>query len=360
MPTPTHSPVGVAVVGAGLLGTRHARVHHESPHAALVAVCDHELARAQGVAQPRGARAFADHRALFDALGPGGDGTLAAVSVATPDDAHRDVVCDALAAGLDVFVEKPLAMSLRDADAMIEAAERHGRVLVVNYSQRWLPEHRAVAARVTDGSLGDVTFVESHRWDAAWVPARMIGKWAHRTTPIHFMSSHDIDLVVHWLDDRVRRVTAVVRRGALARQHGLEGVVDGYVAILEFSRGTVATLHSSWLLPETFPLAADAVLEVHGARGAAFLGTSTRELRLYLHDRAERTVYSGPATATEVNGRLEGAFTESLHAFLGAVRSRDVGIATSAARTRHVVEIQEAILTAAASGVAVELPPEGR
>ena len=212
MPTPTHSPIGVAVVGAGLLGTRHARVHHESPHATLVAVCDHELARAQGVAEPRGARAFADHRALFEALGPGGDGTLAAVSVATPDDAHRDVVCDALAAGLDVFVEKPLAMSLRDADAMIEAAERHGRLLVVNYSQRWLPEHRAVAARVTDGSLGDVTFVESHRWDAAWVPARMIAKWAHRTTPIHFMSSHDIDLVVHWLDDRVRRVTAVVRR----------------------------------------------------------------------------------------------------------------------------------------------------
>ena len=102
------------------------------------------------------------------------------------------------------------------------------------------------------------------------------------------------------------------------------------------------------------------MLEVHGARGAAFLGTSTRELRLYLHDRAERTVYSGPATATEVNGRLEGAFTESLHAFLGAVRSRDLAIATSAARTRHVVEIQEAILTAAASGAAVELPTEGR
>jgi predicted dehydrogenase len=354
------SPVGVAVVGAGLLGTRHARVHHESPHATLVAVCDHDLARARGVAEPRGARAYDAHRALFDAHGPGGDGTLAAVSVATPDDAHRDVVCDALAAGLDVFVEKPLAMSLRDADAMIEAAERHGRVLAVNYSQRWLPEHKAVAAHVSDGSLGDVTFVESHRWDAAWVPQRMIGKWAHRTTPIHFMSSHDIDLIVHWLNDRVRRVTAVARRGALERQYGLQGVVDGYVALLEFSRGAVATLHSSWLLPETFPLAADATLELHGARGAAFLGTSTRELRLYLQDRAEKTVYSGPATATEVNGRLEGAFTESLHAFLGAVRTRDVALSTSAARTRHVVEIQEAILTAAASGAAVAITEEER
>jgi predicted dehydrogenase len=348
-------PLGVAVIGAGILGSRHARVHHESAQATLVAVCDLDLARAQTVAEKHGAAAYDDYTAMFRALGPDGNGTLAAVSIATPDDAHRAVVCDALAAGLDVFVEKPLAMSLADADAMIATAEQHARVLMVNYSQRWLPEHRAIEQHVASGALGEAAFIESHRWDAAWVPQRMIGSWAHRTTPIHFMSSHDIDLLVHWLGGRVTTVTAMARRGGLARQHGLENVVDGYVAMLHFSRGTIATLHSSWLLPETFPLAADALLELHGERGAVFLGTSSRELKLYLPDRAERVVYTGPATATEVNGRIEGAFTASLQAFLSAVAARDLHAPTSAANTRHVVAIQEAILQSAERRTTVHL-----
>ena len=353
----TLPPIGIAVVGAGLLGTRHARVCHESADTTLLAVCDHNAEHARTVAERHDAAVYTDHRELFGTLGPRGRGTLVAVTVATPDDAHRDIVCDALDAGLDVFVEKPLAMTVREADEMIAAGDRGGRVLVVNYSQRWLPEHLAVARLLGEGALGDVVFVESHRWDAAWVPQRMIGTWAHRTTPIHFMSSHDIDLITHWLGDRVSRVTAVVRRGALSRQYGLDGVVDGYVALLQFSRGAVASLHSSWLLPETFPLAADAALEMHGARGALWLGTSTRELRFFGQERAERTVYTGPATATEVNARIEGAFTRSLHAFLAAVRARDTDVPTSAAATRHVVEIQEAIVRSAETGGPVDLAP---
>jgi len=356
-----HPPtIGAAVVGTGILGSRHARVYHESNAAHLVAVCDHHAERAEAVAARHGAQAFCDHREMFERLGPSGVGTLAAVSVATPDDAHVEIVCDALAAGLDVLVEKPLAMSLADADAMIEAAERSKCVLTVNYSQRWLPEHRAVGRALGDGSLGEVAFIESHRWDAAWVPQRMIGGWAHRTTPIHFMSSHDIDLILDWLGDRVVRVTAMARRGGLERTYGLTGVVDGYVAMLQFARGAVATLHSSWLLPETFPVAADATLEVHGERGAIWLGTASRELRLYAQDRAERVTYTGPATATEVNGRIEGAFTESVQTFLAAVRGRTTDLATSARRTRHVVEVQEAIVRSASEGSEVRLDAEGR
>lgn len=349
------SPIGVAVVGAGLLGSRHARVHHESARAALVAVCDLDPSRAQSVAAQYGCTPYTDAAAMFRDLGPNGAGACSAVSIATPDDAHRDVVCEALTAGFDVFVEKPLAMTVADADAMIATAERFGRVLMVNYSQRWLPEHRAIERSIADGLLGEAAFVESHRWDAASVPQRMIGSWAHRTTPVHFMSSHDIDLLVHWLGDRVTAVTALAHRGGLARQHGLHNVVDGYVAMLQFARGTVASLHSSWLLPETFPRLADALLEIHGERGAVFLGTSARELQMYLPNRAERTTFTGPATATEVNGRIEGAFTESLYAFLDAAALRNVNCATSAANTRHVVEIQEAILRSAEVGATVRL-----
>jgi len=290
-------------------------------------------------------------------LGPGGSGELAAVSVATPDFLHVAPVRAALEAGLDVFVEKPLAMTLDEARALADLARERGRVLVVNYSQRWLPEHRRVESLVRSGALGRVAFVESHRWDAAWVPERMI-TWASRTTPIQFMSSHDIDLVLHWLGDRVETVHAVAHHGALGAR-GLSGVVDGYAVILRFRSGTVASFHSSWVLPDTFPAAADAHLEMIGASGALWLEGNAREMKLYTGDWSERLTFGGPVTATEVNGRLEGAFTESLRAFLEASRERDLETPTAASKTLHVVEVQEAIVHAAASGGTVRLYERG-
>jgi predicted dehydrogenase len=346
--------LGVGVIGAGILGARHARVFGELAGARLVAVADPDAARAGDVAGRHGGVAFCDHREMLAALGPAGTGELVAAAVATPDFLHLEPVRDCLEAGLDVLVEKPLAMSVADGRAMVELARERARVLAVNYSQRWLPEHRKVEELLRAGTLGSPAFVESHRWDAAWVPERMI-RWASRTTPIHFMSSHDIDLIVHWLGDRVETVSATAHHGALAEARGLTGVVDGYAALLRFRGGTVASLHSSWILPDSFPTAADSHLELLGSRGSLWLSGNAREMRLFGERHSERTTYGGPVTATEVEGRIEGAFTESLRAFLAAVRARELEPPTSALRTLHVVEVQEAIVRAAETGETVAI-----
>jgi predicted dehydrogenase len=347
-------PLGVAVIGAGILGSRHARVYAEQPAARLLAVVDSKAAKAREVAEKYNARWFTDYHEMIGALGPGGTGELQAVSVATPDHLHVAPVRDCLLAGLEVFVEKPLTMSVVEANELIALAREHSRVLVVNYSQRWLPEHQRVAELIKNETLGKIAFIESHRWDVAWVPERMIS-WAAKTTPIHFMSSHDIDLILHWLDDCVDSVAAVAHYGALASQTNMPDVVDGYAALLHFRRGTVASLHSSWILPSTFPAAADTYLEMLGAKGTIWLKGNDREMRLFTGQHTERNVFGGPVTATEINNRIEGAFTESLKAFLRAVENHDLDMPTSAARTLHVVEVQEAILKSAASGQVIKL-----
>jgi len=354
----TPAAVGVGIIGAGILGARHARVFSELPAARCVAVADPDEQRAATVAARHGARAFSDHAEMLETLGPRGSGEISAVAVATPDYLHRGPVCDAIAAGVDVLVEKPLAMTPLDARAMIETADAHGRVLMVNYSQRWLPEHRRIATLLEDGTLGAPAFVESHRWDAAWVPERMIS-WAAHTTPIHFMSSHDIDLILHWLGERVETVSAVAHRGALSQSRDVRETVDGYVALLRLRNGTAVSLHSSWILPDTFPAAADASLQLLGSRGSVWLDGNAREMRLFTPTHSERLTFGGPVTATEVNGRLEGAFTESLGAFLAAVRDRVLDTPTSARRTLHVVEVQDAIVRAAESGRVVTLSADG-
>jgi predicted dehydrogenase len=352
------APIGVGVIGAGILGSRHARVFSQLPGARCVAVADPDETRATTVATRHGARSFTDYREMIGALGPAGTGELHAVAVATPDFLHREPVGDALDAGLDVLVEKPLAMLPSDARAMVRLASERERVLMVNYSQRWLPEHRKIETLLHDGTLGAPAFIESHRWDAAWVPERMIS-WAARTTPIHFMSSHDIDLILHWIGGRVESVTAVAHRGALTETRGLAETVDGYVALLRFRSGAVVSLHSSWILPDSFPSAADASLQLLGSRGSVWLDTNAREMRLFTERHSERLTFGGPVTATEVNGRLEGAFTESLRAFLTAVRTRELDAPTSALRTLHVVDVQDAIMRAADSGSIVSLAEDG-
>ncbi len=354
-----NTKLGVGVIGVGILGTRHARVYHEQELTTLIALADPDPRKTQELAGKWNARPFEDYRVMIEKLGPSGSGELHAVSVATPDFAHFRIVKDCLLAGLDVFVEKPLTMDVGEARELIEIASQQSRVLIVNYSQRWLPEHRRVEELLRTGSLGSIALIESHRWDAAWVPQRMIS-WGAKSTPIHFMSSHDIDLIIYWLDDSVATVQAVAQKGILSKSMGNDDIVDGIIAILRFNRGTVVSLHSSWILPEGFPLAADSCLEVLGEKGAIFLTGSGRELRLYRHDSAEKVAYTGPATANEVQGRIEGAFTKSLLAFVDSAQKRVLDGPTSAARSIHVVEVQDAIIRAAMSSSIIHLKGQSR
>ena len=346
--------LGVGVIGIGILGSRHARVYMEQDATKLVGLADTNPQKGRELSEKLGARAFDDYRSMIAALGPAGSGDLQAVSVSTPDCAHFEIVKDCLSAGLDVFVEKPLTMDLDEARLLISVAAQKSRVLVVNYSQRWLPEHRRVEELVRSGALGTVGMIESHRWDAAWVPQRMIS-WGPKTTPIHFMSSHDIDLITYWLDDKVETVQAMAKKGILSKSIGDPEIVDGIVALLKFRKGTVVSLHSSWILPATFPLAADTYLEVLGGAGSVFLTGSTREFRLFKNDWAEKLTYSGPATANEVQGKLEGAFVKSLQSFVQASLTRVLDTPTSAARTLHVVEVQDAIMRAVNTASIVHL-----
>ncbi len=341
--------VGVGVIGVGILGRRHTRVYAEQPNARIVGLADHNPSKIEDLAQRYGVRLFSDYREMLDMLGPNGTGELKAVSVSTPDFAHTDPVRAALEAGVDVFVEKPLAMSVDEAESLVSLSREKSLVLMVNYSQRWLPENIRIKQLINNGVIGDVAFVESHKWDSIWVPQHMIS-WADKTTPIHFMSSHDIDLIIDWIGDKVKSVSAFKHQGVLNHLKGLDSAVDGYAAILQFKRGTLASLHSSWIEPQSFPVIADSYIEIHGSNGSIFLAGSTRELKIYDRNGSEKVTFTGPSTATEVNGKIEGAFTKSLQAFLRAVESRELDAPTAAANTLHVVQVQEAIVRSAVRG----------
>lgn len=125
------NPIRIAVVGAGAFGRNHVRVLHECPGAELAGVVDLDRARAEEAAAQFGCPVFATHREL--------KGHADAAIVAVPTSAHAEVGCELLEAGLDVLVEKPIAPDAASARRLIDAAERHGRVLMVGHLERFNP-----------------------------------------------------------------------------------------------------------------------------------------------------------------------------------------------------------------------------
>jgi predicted dehydrogenase len=164
--------IRVGVVGTGALGQHHARVYANTPGARLVGAFDQLPGRGQEVAERHGGRGFDSLEALL--------GECDAVSVAVPTIDHLAVARAAFAAGCDVLVEKPLAPSLAEADALIAAGEAAGRILQVGHIERFNP----AADLLFRG--GAPRFIEVHR----------LAPFTPRSLDIDVV----LDLMIHDLD----------------------------------------------------------------------------------------------------------------------------------------------------------------
>ena len=212
------APVRVGVWGVGAWGEKHARVYAALPEAQLVGVHDRDPARAAAIAAQHGCRSFTDPAALL--------GACEAVSVATATVAHREAVQRALEAGCHVLVEKPMAATVAEADAMIAAAERAGRVLQVGQVERFNPALMAARPFVRSPK-----FIEAHRM-AVFQPRSL------DIDVVFDLMIHDLDLVLHWMGRMPRELSAV----GVAVLSSSEDIAN---ARMEFDDGCVANLTAS-------------------------------------------------------------------------------------------------------------------
>lgn len=303
----------VGVIGTGLLGTRHARVWHELAETELAAVCDVNAARAETVAEQFNAHPYTDYQAMFK------DAALDAVSVATPDHLHRDPVLAALAAGVHVLQEKPLATNVPDARAITDAAAASGRIVMVNFSQRFVTDHIWLHDAIVRGEIGTPRMVLSVKHDNLSVPTNMLRTWAQETSPLYFMSSHDLDLV-HWFLKRDPiRVMAQETRGTLDAL-GIP-IHDGLNALVTFDGNILANFHSSWIHPNTYPRLADGFMQLIGDAGALTYNNRTRTAELFNAQGGQKIEFTGAHTADVIDGKLTGAFVASLQHFLECIRT---------------------------------------
>jgi len=187
------SALRIAVIGAGVMGGHHARKVADRARTrgdvVLTGVSDSDLERARGVAAEHGVRAVAGNEELFS----GADAAIVAVSAV----AHYEVARLALEAGLDVLVEKPIAATIEEAEALVALAARKGRWLQVGH-QEWFN----AAMRVVREQIDQPRFAEIHR----------LGPFHERGTDVDVVRDlmiHDIEILQQLLGVEPERVDAV-------------------------------------------------------------------------------------------------------------------------------------------------------
>jgi predicted dehydrogenase len=233
-------PLRVALIGTGSIARRHLLAFQEHPdRLQLAAVCDVQREAAEQAAAPFGEEVgiFEDVDALLSA------GGFAAVDICTPHFLHAAQTIAAAEAGMHVLVEKPMACSVDECRAMVEAADEADVLLLVGQSLRYLPGHAGVRKAIRSGRLGRVWSARSDDWFPALPPkpwmrdAKLSGGGV-----LHMGATHRIDLLRHFFGD----IGSVRARSWTDNPELVNGGEDRIVATLEFENGAVAHVTACW------------------------------------------------------------------------------------------------------------------
>ncbi|MCY4063169.1 MAG: Gfo/Idh/MocA family oxidoreductase [Chloroflexi bacterium] len=338
---------GFGVIGAGIVGGGlHAHVYHHLPAAELVAICDLDEARAREVAERYGApQVYTDYRDLL------ARDDIAAVSIATPDFAHREIAVAAAKAGKHILVEKPLATTIEDAEAILRAVDAAGVKLMVDFHNRANPAFVTSRQAVLDGELGELKYIYARLSNTTFVPTQML-PWASKSSALWFLASHTLDMACWLLNDKPKRVYAVSRSGVL-QEMGID-TQDFHVAIVEFQRGAVVTLENSWILPETEPNVFNLKMELLGSEGVMYINTSdNRTVEKYTRAGVSLPDTLG-FTLDPSSARLSGFVLEAIARFVDAVVD-DAPLLATGTEAALVTRVLAAIEESAQSGEPVEL-----
>jgi UDP-N-acetylglucosamine 3-dehydrogenase len=243
------------VVGLGVMGSHHLRVLQSLHEATVVAVVDPDSARHQ-----RLGTSIEALTTLSDAL----DGhDLDFACIAAPSDRLVELSRTALEAGLAVLVEKPIAPTEEEAEALVQFAEDRGRLLSVGYVERFNPAVLALKRKLRENALGRVYQLHARRLSPYPDRRGLLGVALD-------LATHDLDVM--------RRVTGeeVVRVFAESAQRGSDDKEDLICASLRFEDGSTGLLEVNWLTPTKVR-----ELTVTGERGMFVVDYLTQDLRFY-------------------------------------------------------------------------------
>ncbi|MEA2508681.1 MAG: hypothetical protein QOG21_763 [Actinomycetota bacterium] len=302
------APLRVLVVGAGFVGSIHARAVWEHPYATLVGVCGRTRPKTESLASRYG---VSFHLSVDEALN---EQQPDLVCVCTGNDQHVEPTIAALEAGAHVFVEKPLAFRLEDARSMAETAERTGLQLGVDFNHRFAEPYQHALRFVREGELG--------------IPAYATMTFAGDLYPslndpycmLIETQGHSFDLLRLFAGD-------IAEVSAFLSDPRDMGVYTSAALALRFVSGAVGTLLGSWDSSYSHP--APVSFQLSGTEGRVEVKNVVDAVRMFRHDRSEFTEWR-PGLFDGMRRDFWRTIDQHLGAFIDAIRGgREVPVSGS-------------------------------
>jgi len=272
----------IGVVGMNYWGPNLARNFDRLDGCRLTWVCDRDEAVLD---RHRGAYPSTRLTARYEDLLE--DPDLDAVVIATPVPTHAPLARLALEAGKDAFVEKPLALTARDANELAALADARDRVLMVDHLLVYHPAVQKLRDLIDEGALGQVFYLYGNRQNLGIVRPDENALWS--------LGPHDISVMLHLVGERPSEVSAT---GESYLQPGVEDVVFGRI---RFPSGILGHLHLSWLDP-------------HKMRKMTVIGSDRMVVFDDMETERKVTVYDkGPIPRTETYGEYIQVRSGDIH-----------------------------------------------
>lgn len=238
------SKIKVGVIGCGSIAKhRHIPEHAANENVEIVAFCDIVEERAQEYADQYNAKAYTSFEELLK------NEEVDAVSVCTPNSLHAPISIAALNAGKHVLCEKPMATSAEEADAMIAAAEKNGKKLMIAHNQRFVASHAKARSIIESGTLGKIYSFRTafghggpENWSADGSNSWFFKKELAFIGAMGDLGVHKTDLLRYLIGEEFTEVAAFVEGSAKENST----VDDNAVCILKSESGMIGTLAASW------------------------------------------------------------------------------------------------------------------
>ena len=263
-----NAKIGIGIIGAGFMGMLHARALSQLADVRVLSVSDPALKKAPILpGQSEAIRLYPDHKELL------ANPEVQAVVIATPEYLHRKAMEDAAAAGKHILLEKPIATTLADADAIIEAAEKHRVKLMMAHLLRYDVRYAQIKTAVEEGVIGKPLVCYARRNAVVQEARRLEG----RVEVEEYISVHDIDQIFWYFNDRAVKVSAEISEGPVMKELGVHDFIwitirfqNGGLAIVETGWGLSESI-VKWRQPSSWGGFGDVCLELIGEKGSLYL-----------------------------------------------------------------------------------------
>jgi len=216
--------IRTAVIGAGKMGSIHAKVYHQMPQAQLAAIVDTDISKAKKLAKKYKTKPFTDYSEVI--------GKIDAVTIATPTTSHLELASIFINAKIPILIEKPLAVDVGECKTIVELAQSNGTIVAVGHSERCNPVVQAMKRLDIEPK-----FIEAHR----------ISPYPFRSTDVSVVLDvmiHDIDIILSMAQSSIKKIEAV----GVAVIDDKEDICN---ARITFENGCIANVTASRLALKT-------------------------------------------------------------------------------------------------------------